>query len=446
MNNLGVTATNKQIIKLAAPISLAILIPQLNYFTNTIFLGMLGEKELGVNGITGVFFLILSMIGYGLSSGIQIQMARRAGEGDEKGLAQLLANGVMLSVLFSLGLMLVTLWLVPLLFGFSLQDEGNFELSVKFIYTRVWGLPFLMLTQLLYSFFISINRSRMLIYGSLAATLVNILLDYLLIFGKGGMPAMGFDGAAIASVLAEVSGCLVMLAVFFAQRLHYKYPLFQFRHFDIDLSQRSLKVAAPLIVQFMFSIGGWLVFFFFIEHLGAQSLAASQVLRNIFGIVSVGTWALATTCNTMVSNVIGQGRQADVIKVITKIAKLSFVYAALVCVLMLIFAQEFLSVYTNDQSLILFSIPSLRVIIIATLVMSLSTVIFNGVVGTGNTLVNLTMEVTCVSLYLVYCYYVINIKQSELYLCWGSEFVYWTTLLVGSVLYLKTGKWKGKKI
>lgn len=446
MNNLGVTATNKQIIKLAAPISLAILIPQLNYFTNTIFLGMLGEKELGVNGITGVFFLILSMIGYGLSSGIQIQMARRAGEGDEKGLSQLLANGVMLSVLFSLGLMLLTLWLVPFLFGFSLQDEGNFELSVKFIYTRVWGLPFLMLTQLLYSFFISINRSKMLIYGSLAATLVNILLDYMLIFGKGGMPVMGFGGAAVASVLSEVAGCMVMLGVFFAHRLHHKYPLFQFRHFDIDLSQRSLKVAAPLIVQFMFSIGGWLVFFFFIEHLGAQSLAASQVLRNIFGIVSVGTWALATTCNTMVSNVIGQGRQADVIKVITKIAKLSFAYAAIVCVLMLFFAQEFLSVYTNDQSLILFSIPSLRVIIVATLVMSLSTVIFNGVVGTGNTLINLTMEVTCVSLYLVYCYYVINVNHSELYLCWGSEFVYWTSLLIGSVLYLKTGKWKGKKI
>jgi MATE family multidrug resistance protein len=446
MNNLGVTATNKQIIKLAAPISLAILIPQLNYFTNTIFLGMLGEKELGVNGITGVFFLILSMIGYGLSSGIQIQMARRAGEGDEKGLAQLLANGVMLSVLFSLGLMLVTLWLVPFLFGFSLHDEGNFELSVKFIYTRVWGLPFLMLTQLLYSFFISINRSKMLIYGSLAATLVNILLDYMLIFGKGGMPVMGFGGAAVASVLSEVAGCVVMLVVFFSQRLHHKYPLFQFRHFDVDLSQRSLKVAAPLIVQFMFSIGGWLVFFFFIEHLGAQSLAASQVLRNIFGIVSVGTWALATTCNTMVSNVIGQGRQADVIKVITKIAKLSFGYAAIVCVLMLFFAQEFLSVYTNDQSLIHFSIPSLRVIIVATLVMSLSTVIFNGVVGTGNTLVNLTMEVTCVSLYLVYCYYVINVRHSELYLCWGSEFVYWTSLLIGSVLYLKTGRWKGKEI
>ncbi len=446
MNNLGVAATNRQIIKLAAPISLAILIPQLNFFTNTVFLGRLGERELGVNGITGVFYLILSMIGYGLSSGIQIQMARRAGEGDKKGLAQLLANGAMLSVLFSLGLMMITLWLVPVLFGLSLQDDANFSLSVSFIYMRVWGLPFLVITQLLSSFFISISRSQMLIYGSVVATVVNIVLDYMLIFGHGGLPAMGFKGAAVASVIAEISGCLVMVAVFFYQRLHITYPLFQFRYFDLDLSKRSMGVASPLIVQFMFSIGGWLVFFFFIEHLGGQSLAASQVLRNIFGIVSVGTWALATTCNTMVSNLIGQGRQGEVMRIIKKIAKLSVIYAATICVLMLLFAREFLAVYTNDEALILFSLPSLRVIIVATLVMSLATVVFNGVVGTGNTLVNLSMEVACVGMYLVYCYLVISVWRSPLYLCWGSEFVYWFSLLCGSVLYLKSGRWKGKEI
>jgi multidrug resistance protein, MATE family len=226
MNNLGVAATNRQIIKLAAPISLAILIPQLSFFTNTIFVGQLGERELGVNGITGVFYLILCMIGYGLASGIQVQMARRAGAGDKQGLAQLLSNGVMLSVLFSLGLMMITLWLVPLLFGFSLQDDNNFALSINFIYLRVWGLPFLILTQLLSSFFISISRSRMLIYGSIAATIVNVLLDYGLIFGKLGLPAMGFNGAALASVLAEITGCLVMVGLFFYHRLHVDYPLF----------------------------------------------------------------------------------------------------------------------------------------------------------------------------------------------------------------------------
>jgi putative MATE family efflux protein len=446
MNNLGVSVSYKQIIKLAAPISLALLIPQVSFFTNTVFLGRLGVRELGVNGITGVFYLILSMIGYGLSSGIQIQMARRAGEGDEKGLAQLLTNGVMLSVLFSLGMMVMTLWTVPLLFSYSLSDNSNLALSVNFIYIRVWGLPFLMLCQLFNSFFISIGRSGTLIYGSVVATAVNILLDYLLIFGKGGMPAMGFAGAAVASLTSEVFYCLTMVGAFFAQRLYRTYPVFSFRGFDFWLSQRSLKVASPLIVQFMFSIGGWLVFFFLIEHLGGQALAASQVLRNIFGIVGIGTWALATTCNTMVSNLIGQGRQRDVMKIIGKICWMSLAYALILCIILLIFSHEFLSIYTTDEGLIAFALPSLRVIMVATLLMSLSTVVFNGVVGTGNTLVNLLMEITCVGSYLVYCYIVIHRLRSPLYLCWGSEFVYWTALLICSGIYLKSGRWKGKEI
>jgi putative MATE family efflux protein len=443
---LGVAATNRQIIKLAAPISLALLIPQLNFFTNTAFLGRLGIRELGVNGITGVFYLILAMIGYGLSSGMQIQMARRAGKGDKHGLAQVFTNGVMLSVLFSLGLMVVTMWFVPLLFSYSLHDNGDFALSVNFIYIRVWGLPFLMLTQLLSSFFISINRSRLIIYGSLVATLLNIIFDYVLIFGKFGFPALGFKGAAIASVISEIFYCATMICIFFYNRQHRDYPMFDYRHFDFDLSQRTLKVASPLIIQFIFSIGGWLIFFIFIEQLGGQSLAASQVLRNIFGIVGVGTWALATTCNTMVSNIIGQGRQREVPHIILKICKLSLLYAVVVCVLLLVFSKEFLSIYSDDVSLVAFSIPSLRVIVVATLIMSISTVIFNGVVGTGNTLVNLTMEVTSVCIYLVYCYFIIRVWHSPLYLCWGSEFVYWTCLFTFSFLYLRTGRWKGKEI
>ncbi|MBX2906566.1 MAG: MATE family efflux transporter [Taibaiella sp.] len=446
MTNLGVATTNRQILRLAAPISLSILIPQLNFFTNTVFIGRLGERELGVNGITGVFYLILSMVGYGLASGVQIQMARRAGEEDQDGLTRVFANGLLLSTLFSFGLMLLTMWIVPILFDFSFHDPANLDLSLRFTFARIWALPFLVLTQLLSSFFIAINRSRVLIYSSIVATLTNILFDYLLIFGKGGMPALGFRGAAIASVIAEIAGFAVIASIFVGNKLHKQYPVARYLRFDIDMTRRSLSVAAPLIVQFLFSIGGWLVFFFFIEHLGGQSLAASQVLRNIFGIVSVGTWALATTCNTMVSNIIGQGRTNEVKQITWKIIRLSVIYATVLCVFLLLFSRPFLSVYTSDQTLIDFALPSLRVIIVATIVMAISTVSFNAVVGTGNTLVNLTMEISCVGLYLVYCYFVIHKWHSPLYLCWGSEFVYWSTLLIGSQIYLWSGRWKGKKI
>lgn len=443
---MKLSVTNKDIIRLAAPISLAMVIPQVNFLTNTAFLGRVGERELGVNGITGIYYLILSMIGYGLSNGIQVQMARRSGENDWEGLTKTFTNGMMLSVLCSLCLMVLSLWLAPLIFGLSLHSNDHIFLSVNYLYIRVWGLPFLMLTQLANAFYISTGRSRYLITGSLVSTALNILFDYLLIFGKGGFPHMGLEGAAVASVISEVGFCLTMYGIFYFKKLHHTYPVFTYYKFDLALSEKTLKVASPLVVQYMFSIGGWQVFFIFVEHLGERELAASQILRSVFGIVGIGTWAFASACNAMVSNLIGQGKGEQVPALIIKIAKLSLAVTAVICLILLNFSTEFLALYRNELSMIVLARPSLHVIVTATLIMSLSTVIFNGVLGTGNTLANLTIEVFCVSCYLVYCYIVIEQQRMPLQWAWGSEFIYWTSLLVTSTLYLRYGRWKGKHI
>ncbi|MBL7682270.1 MAG: MATE family efflux transporter [Flavipsychrobacter sp.] len=443
---MQLSVTNKGIIKLAAPISLAILIPQLNFLTNTAFLGRLGERELAVNGLTGVFYLIISMVGYGLNSGIQAQMARRGGEGDNAGLGKTLTNGMLLGVMASLVLMILAMWLSPFIFELSLHDKSHVSSSINYLYIRVWGLPFLLLVQLMNAFYISTGQSRFLMYGSLAATVVNIVLDYFFIFGKAGFPEMGLNGAAVASVIAEVVYAFVMVGIFYFGKMFREFPVFTQSTFDTSLARRSLNVSAPLIVQYLFSIGGWQVFFIFVEHLGQRELAASQILRSVFGVVSVVTWAFASTCNTLVSNVIGQGKQNEVIPVIRKICTISFVCTAAICVPLLLFPAEFLSLYRDDASLIAMSLSSLRLIVVATLIMALSTVMFNGVVGTGNTMVNLIIEVACVGIYLVYCYIFIERARLPLAWAWGSEFVYWTSLFIISYLYLHSGRWKGKTI
>lgn len=443
---MKVSVANSDIIRLALPISLALLIPQINFFTNTAFLGRLGEVELGVNGIAGIFYLTLSMIGYGLNSGIQVQMARRAGEGDQAGLTKVLTNGVMLCILFSLSLMMLSLWLAPLIFGTSLSGGENVYLSINFLYIRVWGLPFLMLTQLINAFYIATGRSRFLMYGSAVGTLFNIVFDYLLIFGHAGFPEMGLEGAAAASILAEMAYCGVMYGIFFGKKYYDKYPVWDHIRFDGQLSKRILKVSSPLIVQYLFSIGGWQVFFIFVEHLGQQELAASQILRSVFGIVSIVTWAFAATCNTMVSNIMGQGRQEEVVPLIGRIARISLTGTFCIVALLLLLSGPFISLYRDDPALVSLAVPSLRMIAVATLVMSVSTVVFNGVVGTGNTLVNLTIEITCVCIYLVYCYIVIERLRSPLHWAWASEFVYWFCLLGIGYWYLQSGRWKGKRI
>ena len=318
--------------------------------------------------------------------------------------------------------------------------------SINFLYIRVWGLPFVVLSQLLNAFYVVDGRSKYLVIGTAVATILNIVLDYGLIFGHFGLPKLGLIGAAVASVIAEAGSCAVLVGLFYLAQMHKRYPIRRYLTPDWELMQRTLKVSSPLIVQYFFSIGGWQVFFIFVEHLGERELAASQILRSVFGIVGSFTWAFATTCNTMVSNIIGQARLREVMPLIRRIALLSLCFTVVISGILMLGHNTFLSLYRDDPTLIAFSLPSLYMILAATLVMSVATVAFNGVVGTGNTRINLIIEITCVMLYLVYCEVVIERWHSPLHWAWGSEFVYWTTLLLIATGYLMSGKWMGKKV
>jgi len=438
--------SNKDILKLAAPISISLLIPQISFLTDTVFLGRLGEQELGVNGMAGIFYLILSSIGYGLANGIQVQMSRRAGEGNYKGLAQTFTNGMMLCLMFGMGLMVISLYLSPIIFGNALHDTTNKHLTIDFLNMRMWGLPFLILAQLANSFYIATNQSKYLVHGAVASTAVNIALDYGLIFGKLGLPEMGLIGAAAASAIAEVVFCTVMYGIFYFKKMQHKFPILSSSRFDRVLAKRSFIIASPLIVQFLFGIGGWQVFFIYVEHLGTRELAVSQILRSVFGVAGIGLWALASSCNTIVSNVIGQSKQRLVIPAILRCIKLAVIYAAVLGAILMIFPDQFLSLYRDDADLVQFAIPSLRVVAVSSIIMAIATVLFNGVMGTGNTRVNLMIEVFCVSCYVTYCYFIIEQMRLPLHWAWASEFVYWGMLVATSTLYLRSGKWKNKSV
>jgi Na+-driven multidrug efflux pump len=303
-----------------------------------------------------------------------------------------------------------------------------------------------MLTHLFNTFFISINNTTSLIWGSLLSTLTNILLDYILIFGHAGMPALGIAGAAYASVFAELVYVTIMIGQYVFSSATRSYELKNTGSIRLATMLQSLKVAAPLIVQFLFSIGGWQIFFIFVEHLGKLELASSQILRSIFGIVGVATWAFASTTNTLVSKAIGADESHLVLQIIKRIAIISLGFTLLICSMLLLFANSFLTLYTQDLAIIKMALPSLKVIVLAMGIMSLATVVFNGVVGTGNTIINLVMEISCVGVYLIYCFIVIEQQKASLQWAWMSEFVYWSSLLVLSIWYLHSGKWKGKMV
>jgi len=99
LNKLQVGISNRQILKIALPISLAILVPQANFITNNIFLGNYSQHALAVASITGVYYLIFAMIGYGLNSGLQTLISRRAGENRPEEIGKIFGQGVFIAIL-----------------------------------------------------------------------------------------------------------------------------------------------------------------------------------------------------------------------------------------------------------------------------------------------------------------------------------------------------------
>ncbi|WP_157760795.1 MATE family efflux transporter [Chitinophaga caeni] len=443
---MQVSLSYRQIVKIAAPISLALVVPQVNHMTNTAFLGRLGDFELAANAIAGIYYLVMYMVAYGLNNGIQIMIARRAGENNYEGIGKVFSNGIFLCVAFSMLAIATTYIFAPAIFKASLHDAHIFDAAVSFIKIRIWGLPFLMLLGLANAFYIGSSHTKILIVTSLFQELFNIFFDYTLIFGKLGFSPLGLNGAAVASIIAEGIGCAVAFGMLFILKFYKRYYLFKSLRFRWNIAKHTLIVSAPLIVQYLFSIGSWMVFFIFIEHLGQRPLAISNMMRSIFGFFGIFTWALGATCNTMVSNLIGQGRQDDVFKAIRMIGALSLGCAVFVCTLLNIFPYTLLHIYTPDNSLITEAIPTIRVVSLSTVLTAIAAIVFNGVTGTGNTKVNLVIEFSAVICYLIYCEIVIEQWRKPLHWAWGSEFLYWLVVISLCLLYLRSGRWKNKQI
>ena len=436
----------RQILKMALPISLAMLVPQINFITNNIFLGGLGERELASAGITGVFYLIFAVVGNGLNNGLQSLIARRAGQNLPKEIGRLFYNGVWVALgIAALGI-LATYLFAPLVLRATIHDTQTADQVINFLLIRIWGLPFLYLYVMRNALLVGTNQTKFLVWGTLSEAAVNIVLDYGLIYGHFGLPQIGFNGAAYASILAEATGLLVIYVVIHFKGIHKTFSFFDQTKIDLSITKLILIQSSPLIVQYGISIMSWEYFYILVEHHGARALAISNTMRNIFGLFGIFCWAFASTTNTMVSNIIGQGRAEEVMPLIGRIVKLSLTISAVTFVVLNVFPEIFLSFYGQGEEFISEAIPVVRIVSLALMMMSIGTIWLNAVTGTGNSQVNLLIEFITIIIYCAYVYLVLEYWNLPITWGWGSEWVYWISMFSMAFVYMKSGRWKGKVV
>jgi Na+-driven multidrug efflux pump len=267
----------------------------------------------------------------------------------------------------------------------QVAEPHAYPAEMSFLNIRIIGLPFLFMFQMGNAFLIDSLNSRLLVFGFVIEALTNILFDYLLIFGKMGMPQMGFNGAAVASVIAEFVGMLSVFFVLIFSGLKNNYNLFSDFSFDKKISNQIYKISFPLILQYVLSLTTWLIFYILIESKGPMAKAISNTMRNVFGIAGIFIWAFAGTSNTMVSNLIGQKKYDMVIPVITKISFWSAGFCIVIISLLNLFPEAFFELFGQSSNFTTEGLPVIRVVSCGLIFMSVANIWLNGLTGTGKT-------------------------------------------------------------
>ncbi len=441
--SLRVDTSVRGIIRLTLPISLAKLIPELNYLINAIFLGHLGTKELGLAGVTGVYYLVFSAIGYGLNNALLAIMSRRAGEENRDMIYSTLWHGLIVSTGLAVFFVSFTwLFIHPVLQWSGVQSDGA-VMAGNFLCIRLIGLFFLYGLQMQNAFLISIQQTRFLVLIALIQSVVNVLLDYGLIFGHWGMPKLGFYGAAWASVISELTGLITVMIVIWRLKITTRFGI----HASYGVSTQTLRLVLakgfPLMSQLAISTGSWWIFYLLVSRqFSYEGQAVSQAMRNIFGLSGVFSWAFGSSANTILSNTIGQGRQEEIFTIIRKLCLISLTGMTVFVVILNLFPHLFLDVFGLGNDFVKAGTGPLRVVSAAMLILCIGVIWLNAVVATGKTHIVFWIEFWGIAAYLIYVWLVIEVWHKSLEVAWMSEWLYWVMMLAPSLLYMLYGSWR----
>lgn len=436
----------KNIWKISYPIILSGVAQNIVNVTDTAFLGRYGMIELGAAGNAGIFYMVLMMIGLGFTIGCQIIIGRRNGEGNLKEIGDLFNTGLYFLLPLAIILFAFVKLFSPQILSVLVASENILEASNNYLEYRAYGIFFAFFNFLFIAFYTGITKTKVLTKATFIQAGVNVVLDYVLIFGQLGFPEMGIKGAALASVISEIVA-LLYFVYFTFNKIDYRiYGLFQELKFNAYKLLKVIKVSTPIMLQNFMAIATWLSFFMIIEQIGEKELAISHIVRSIYMVVMIPLFGFSSATSTLVSNLMGEKRNNEVGKLIRKIVALSLGCTLVFLPFLLILPNQILSIYTDQVDLLNGSKPLLYVISGAMVFFSIAYILFSSVTGTGKTLISMCIELTGISIYLVFAYLFALHFKLALPFVWCSEFIYFGIMGLLSILYLKFGNWKSSKL
>ncbi|MDA3933205.1 MAG: MATE family efflux transporter [Gammaproteobacteria bacterium] len=350
---------------------------------NLVDIGMvarLGDTALAATGI-GSFFNYLSVaIVLGLATGVQATASRRFGEERGDMAALPLNGGLLLAAVVGIPLSMVLIGLTGDILGFLNDDADVVAQSTPYLQVRLLALTAVGMNFAFRGYWSAAHMTRLYFYTIVSMHVVNIFLNWVLIFGNLGAPAMGVHGAGLATTISIYVG----LILHFVFAWLYARPAGFLRGLPDRVALRSLiNISLPSSVQQVFFSGGLVVLIWILGQIGTAEVAAANVLLTLGLVLLLPAMGVGIACSSLVGRALGRNDTADAQRWGWESATLILFANTAIGLVLLLLAKPLLSIFLQDPETLALALPALMISAVIVGIDTSGLVIMNALLGAG---------------------------------------------------------------
>jgi putative MATE family efflux protein len=370
----------RTILNLALPIVGGMVSQNILSLVDTAMVGTLGPEALAAVGVAGFASFMAAATIMGLASGVQAMTARRLGEGREDECAVPLNGGLLLALIIGAPLALVLFALAPDLFPYLNGDPGVIADGVPYFQARVLAIVGVGMNFAFRGYWTGVSLTRLYLITLVVMHLCNVVLNYVLIFGKLGFPALGTTGAGIGTALATYIGTAIYLALALRRARRHGF----LERVPRRLTMNSLlRLSIPSAVQQFLFASGMTVFFWIIGQVGTAETAVSNVIVNLLLVVLLPGMGLGLAAMTLVSLALGRGEADEARRWGFDVVKLACVILGMLGLPGIFMPEVLLAGFIHEPDTLRLGVAPLRLMGAMMIVEAVGLVLMNALLGAG---------------------------------------------------------------
>ena len=335
-------------LSLSFPVILGLLGHTIVQLVDNIMVGQLGTTELAAISLGNSFVFIAMSLGIGFSTAITPLVAQADGRKNRAAAQDVLSHGVVLCTVLGVSLFIAVFSARKLMYSMG-QPPAVVEFAFPYLKWVAASLVPLIVFQAYKQFADGLSKTRPAMYATVFSNILNVILNYFLIFGYGGFPKMGVEGAAIGTLIARI-GAVIFILLF----IQY-HPLFKgyslrigFKKQRISLFKKILSLGFPSALQMFFEVAFFTMAIWMSGILGKNSQAANQIALNLSAMTFMFAMGLGVVAMIRVGNQFGMKTYADLRRIAISLFLLIGLFDVLFCIIYLSFNEQLPWIYLEN--------------------------------------------------------------------------------------------------